>query len=155
MISAEQDVLGLDVSVDDAVLVRVRQRVGDFGRDSECVGQRELLLALKPAPERLALDERHGEPELPAGIAGVVDRENVRVLQPGAEADLAQESVGPECLGQFWAKDLESDLPVVLDIVRKVDRGHAAPPQLALDLVSAGQGGSQPLAEDSCLCGVQ
>ena len=31
----EQDVLGLDVAVDDAVLVRVAQGVGDLARDAD------------------------------------------------------------------------------------------------------------------------
>ena len=36
-------------------------------------------------------------------------------------------------------QDLERDLPVVLEIVREIDRGHAAAPELALDEVAVRQ----------------
>ncbi len=56
------------------VLVGVAERLGCFPRDPERVVERKLRLALEPVPERLALDVGHGEPQLPRGFAGVVDR---------------------------------------------------------------------------------
>ena len=61
----EQQVLGLDVPVDHAVLVGVLQRLRRLARDPERVLHRELPLAPEPVAQALALDERHGEPELP------------------------------------------------------------------------------------------
>ncbi len=43
----EENVLGLDVPVDDTVPVRVVERAGYFGCDSQRVGDRKLLLSLE------------------------------------------------------------------------------------------------------------
>ena len=45
----EQDVLGLDVAMDDAVRVRVLERVGDLARDAHRVVDRELLSRARAA----------------------------------------------------------------------------------------------------------
>ena len=95
-VAGEQQVLGLDVPMDHAVSVGVLERPGRLGGDPERRVHRELPLAPQPVAERLALDVRHGEPELAGGLARVVDREDVRVLQPGGELDLALEALGAE-----------------------------------------------------------
>ena len=98
-----------------------------------CFSRRE------PVAEDLALDERHGEPELAGGLARVVDGQDVRVLQPGGEADLALEALGAERVGQLGVQHLERDGAVVPDVVREIDRRHAAAAELALDRVVAGE----------------
>jgi hypothetical protein len=40
----------------------------------------------------------------------------------------------------FGVEHLEGDYPFVLEIVRQVDRGHAAAPELALEAVTIGEG---------------
>ena len=59
------------------------------------------------------------------------------------ELDLAQEAVAAERLGEVGAQHLERDVAVVLEVVREVDRGHAAGAELALDAVAALEGGEQ------------
>ena len=44
-------VFGLDVAMDDALRVRVAERVGDFERDLDRVVDRELLLAIEPVAD--------------------------------------------------------------------------------------------------------
>jgi hypothetical protein len=51
MAAAEQDVLGLYVSVDEPAMVRVSQRVGHFPSDLQCVEKRQPLLTFQAAPE--------------------------------------------------------------------------------------------------------
>src|SRR6185503_2529972 len=139
--SGEEDVLGLDVSVDDAFAVSVLERVGRFPGDPEGVLQRELALPVQPIAERLAVDERHGEPEnvraavRPPHGAAVEDREDVRMLEPCREADLPLEPLGAEGGGDLGMEDLERDGAVVPQVSREPDGGHAAAAQLALERV--------------------
>jgi hypothetical protein len=55
------------------------------------------------------------------------------VLQSGSESDFSLEPVWPEGRRQFRMKYLERDLSVMLQVVGEVNRGHAAPAELALD----------------------
>ena len=109
----QQDVLGLDVAVDHAVPVRVVERVGDLARDPHRVVDRELLLAVEPVAERLALDERHDVVEEAVGLARVEQREDVRMLQIGGELDLGEEPLGAEHRGELGVQHLERDVAVV------------------------------------------
>ena len=75
----------------------------------------------------------------PPASPGIEDREDVRVLEPGGEADLALEPVGAERGGQLGVQHLERDRAVVLEVLGQVDRGHAAAPELAVERVAVGQ----------------
>ena len=81
----------------------------------------------------------------PAASTGVEDRENVRVVEPGGEVDLAEKPLGTQGGSQFGVEHLERDRSVVPEIAREVDRGHAAAAELALEHVAVGQGGLEPL----------
>ena len=92
----KEDVLRLEVPVDNAVSVRVVEG-GEHGEsDSERVVDRELLLAVEPRAQRLTLDVWHHIVQQPVGGAGVEEREEVRVLQVGRNADLTQEALDAE-----------------------------------------------------------
>ena len=92
----QQDVLGLEVAMDDAVAVRVVERAGDRGGDADRFVDRELLLAIEPRAQRLAFDERHHVEEQPVGLARVEQRQQVRVLEVGRDLDLGEESLDAE-----------------------------------------------------------
>jgi hypothetical protein len=68
-----------------------------------------------------------------------VDGEDVRVLQPGGEPDLALKALGAERAGKIRMQHLERDRAVVPQVVGEEDGGHAAPPELALEGVRRGQ----------------
>ena len=61
------------------------------------------------------------------------------MLEVGGGLDLAQEALGADDGGEFGAEDLDGDGAIVLEVVREVDRGHAALAELALDAVAVGQ----------------
>ena len=66
------------------------------------------------------------------------------MLQVRGDPDLAQEAITAEGGGEFRMQDLEGDGPIVLDVVREEDGGHATPAELTLDRVGTGQ----PIVED-------
>ena len=143
----QQDVLGLDVAVDDAVAVRVVERGGDLAGDPDRVVDRELLLPVEPVAQRLALDERHDVEEEAVGLARVEQREDVRVLEVGGELDLGQEPLGADHGGELGTQHLERDLAVVPQVLGEVHRRHAAGADLALDAVAVGEGGLEPVEQ--------
>ena len=97
----EQDVLRLDVPVDDVVAMGVVQRQGRLPDDADRLVHRELDLAGEPVPQALALDERHGVPELTRGFSRVVHAQDVGVLEPGGELDLPLEALVADRRGQL------------------------------------------------------
>lgn len=93
MALVEQDVLGPDVTVDDAAPVRVVQRFGDLAHDVHRGVDRQAPLAREPVTQRLPGDEGHDVIAVPAGLAAVVQGEDVRVAELGGDADLAAEAL--------------------------------------------------------------
>ena len=129
----------LGLNGDAAVLVGVLERAGRLGGDPERRVHRELPLASQPVAEGLAFDERHGEPEPAGSFTRVQYREDMGMLEPGREPDLALEPLGAEGLGQVGVEDLEGDGTVVPEVVGEVHGGHAAVPQLAVEDVPVAQ----------------
>jgi hypothetical protein len=77
------------------------------------------------------------------------------MLQPRRQLDLAEEPLGAEHCRQLGVEDFQRDGAVVPQVLREIDDGHATAAQLTLDLIAAGQGGSQPFEEGGRLCRVQ
>ena len=61
--------------------------------------------------------------------------------EPGRRADLAQEAFRSKRRRHVRAHDLQGHVPVLPEVSRQVDSGHAAVPELALDDVAAREGG--------------
>ena len=140
----EQDVLRLDIAMDHPVPVGVAQRVRHLARDAQRVVEGELLLALQPVAQRFPFYEGHDVVEESAGrfrrTPGVVQRQDVRMVQVGGRRDLAQKALGPEGVDQLGTEDLYRYLALVLEVVREIDRSHPARAKLAVEAVAIGQG---------------
>ena len=82
--------------------------------------------------ERRALDQFH-RIEVDAVLgAGGVDRDDVRMVQPGSRLGLMSEPIdGPGGQPQAGAEDLERYLAVERDLTGLVDDAHAAATNLA------------------------
>ena len=139
----QQDVLGLDVSVNDAVPVRVVECIGDFPRNANGFVHAELRLAVQLLADRLALDVGHHVEQERVRRSRIEERQNVRMLQRRRRLDLHQESVGAEHRGEFRLQHLDRDLAIVFQIFGEIDRSHAAGAELALDAVAARKGGGE------------
>ncbi len=126
--------------MDHALRVRILQRITHLARDPQRVLDRELLVTLQSIAQRLALDEGHHVKHDACHLTGVEQRQDVRMLQIGRGANLAQEPLGAEDGGEFRLEDLERHAPVVAHVVREIDRRHPAGPELALDAIAVGEG---------------
>ena len=87
----DDDVGGLDVAVDDVVLVRERQRLGHLRGGIEHQIQRHRALVHEIAQGR-AGKVFHGDIGQPIGLADVVDRHDIGMRQPAGALRFAQET---------------------------------------------------------------
>jgi hypothetical protein len=75
----------------------------------------------------------------------------MRVIEPGREPDLPDESLGAQGVRQLGMEDLQGNRTVVPEIAGEKDRGHPAAPELAFDRVAVTQGvgqlGRDPLGQ--------
>ncbi len=140
----EEDVRGLEVPVDDAALVRVRdgarhlldEEERALGRDAREGGVLPLLLrAPDDARERATGREVHDDEPSAGGLAHVMDAHDVRVVERGDRARLLDEA-GDLMLGAALEELERDDLPE-RRVARAVDRPAAAPPEELEQLVDA------------------
>ena len=140
----EEQVLGFDVAVDDAVLVRVLERPGGIRGYPERDLDGKLALAAQPVAEALPFDEGHGEPELPGGLRPSRARSGCVGAGAGRPISISRwKRSGPSVWASSGWSTLSATGPLVPEIVRQVDGGHAATPELAFDLVAVAQGVDQ------------
>ena len=62
------------------------------------------------------------------------------MLQIRGRLDLCEEALGADDRSQLRLEDLEGDLPLVLQVIREIDRRHPAFAQFALDAVTTFEG---------------
>src|ERR1041384_7696742 len=122
----------------NAVFVRVLDRQRDIADRADLLPERDAAL-LPPFGERRTLDEFHRDEMTAVLFAGLVDRDDVRMLgEVGGELRLADEALDLAVTGardgfEIAAEHLERDLPVELRIERLIDRSDRAlsdPPQI-------------------------
>ena len=70
------------------------------------------------------------------------------MLETSCELDLPEKAFGPECGDELGPQELDGKEPAVLEVPGEVHRGHAAPPELALDQVPITEGISQRRRHD-------
>jgi hypothetical protein len=128
--------VGLQVAVEDRLLVRVahgaRHRLQHAGRLLRVEG----TVALDPPGQVLALDEVHGQPRRAVLLAHLEDRDDVRVLEARGRRGLDPQpllDLGPGRPLQ----DLERHAPAERLVAGDEDHPHAAAGQLLLDDVRA------------------
>jgi hypothetical protein len=77
------------------------------------------------------------------GLARIVYGQDMGVLEPSGCLDLALEALGTERPGMSGMAHLESDGPLVPEVMGEVHGGHAATPELALECAAVTQGVGQ------------
>jgi hypothetical protein len=129
--------------VNDPLPVGVFQPRGYSACDLDRLGDRQLCLTLEPLAQRLSFHEWHGKEKAPAGRAGVIELENVRVGKAGGDRDLTLETLGAKCRGKLRSEQFDRDLAMEQKILGQVDRGHTPTAELTLDRIATLESGSQ------------
>ncbi len=139
----EQDVLRFDVAVQHTHAMRVRQRIrhrlGD--RQGLLLRERAAGWPLELLAQRAAVDVRHDVIEEAARLSRIVQRQDVRVLQPRGNLNLFQETLSAQEGRQAREQHFECDGAVVLLVVGEVHRRHPAASQDAPQRVAVGERG--------------
>ena len=140
----QQNVVRLDVPMDDAATVRVRQRPRDLAHHARRLGCRERTARAQPLAKRLTLDEAHDEEDEAARFADAMDRDDVRMRKAGRRTGLSHEPLARRrVVGERSRQDLDGDVTIQLHIARKVDDPHAPSAEFALERVLTRQRGLQ------------
>jgi hypothetical protein len=140
-VAGEQHVGGLEITMDDAALVGVLDRLSDaldqLGRPPRRQGAVAEGVGQAAAGDQLQRQER-----LPAGLAGLVDLDDVRVLERGDGLGLDPEPRPLRRAGAGPQDHLQSHRPPQPSLPGLVDDAHAAVADDLDDLVAVdlGQG---------------
>ena len=126
----EHDVLGLDVAVDDALAVRVRERVEELHPDRDHIPVVQLVAQLV---ERVAADELPDEDAALIVREPVVERDDVGVVERRGRLDLAHDARAER---PPVGDDLERDGLLQRQVVGLEDLGEPAAADLADQLVA-------------------
>jgi hypothetical protein len=133
---AHENILGLDVPMNDAVAMSVAQRISDFPGDLQSTLNKQLLLAIQPFAQRFSFHQGHRVPQLPCRFAGVVNGEDMGMLEPGSQPNLPLKSFGSERRSQLGMQNLQCDWAIMAEVVSQVHSGHTTPPKLTLNAVA-------------------
>ncbi len=119
--------------------MRIVQGIRHFACDLERVVDRQLVLPGEPLPQRVSLDIGHDIVDQAIDLIGVVERQDMGMVKASRDLNLTQEPGGSHLGGQVGAEHLYGDRALVLEVVGQEYLGHAALPQLSLDLVPRGE----------------
>src|SRR4029079_15262942 len=106
----EKNVLRFDIAVRHSARVRVLEGVGDVAQEANRLADRQLPGAGKARTERFTLDEGHCVEQQPLAGAGGENRNDVRMLEPGGELDLAAESLDVDSRAEVRRQNLDDDV---------------------------------------------
>ena len=123
----DDDVRGLDVAVDDLLVVRGLERVGELDGEVERIVQGKGALP-NPRLEGLALDVLHGDERLAVALADLVDLADVGVIERSGGARFAKEPLASVVvLLERFGQELDRHLAPEHGVLRQKDAAHAAP----------------------------
>ena len=139
-VGAHLDVGGLQVAVDDAVLVRGLERLGNLTRDRQRVLERQRPLRDAGA-QIVTLDEFHDQRGGVPGLLEAVDLRDVRMVERGERPRLALEARQPlGIVDHRGGQRLQRHVATQLGVARPIDLAHAAGAEGGENLVWAEAG---------------
>src|SRR4051812_30279970 len=97
----QQNVLGLEVTMNDVVAVCVIERTGHARCNAHCFFHRKLPLPIESRSKALAFDERHDIEKQAVRLAAVEQRQQVRMLQICCYLDLGEKALASQHRAQL------------------------------------------------------
>ena len=139
----EQHVRGLHVAMHEAAGMGGIERARDLREDAYGIARLQATL-LQALLQVAVLDVAHRDVEEVLGRPGLVDRDDVRMVDRRGQLRLTKEALAERLvLGEARSEQLERNLPLEPQILGQVDDAHAAPAQQRLDPI-AGKLGADP-----------
>jgi hypothetical protein len=154
-VGLEPDVVGLEVAVDDPVLVRLLHRGADLVEDLHHAGQGQALLLAEHLTQAAPVEVFHDQIGhlviTQPSESEVGDVDDVGMSQPAGRACLAPEALHEVAVPHELRSDqLQSDLASGPDMGGQIHRTHATAPEEALEAVFVGKGRAQAIQRAGC-----
>ena len=92
----------------------------------------KLLVSIETLAQRFTFNVWHHIIQKTLGVAGIVQRQDVRMVKPGCELYLSQKTIGAKGGREIGMQNLERNYPFMLDVLSEINRSHSATPQLAV-----------------------
>ena len=124
---------GLDVAMDQARLVRVREAATELLDEVQLLGERERRPPPNELVQRLARNVLHGDVRPAILISDIVDGDDVRVAQPAGGARLAGEPFARVLVFEISPKHLDGDEPVDRRVEGEVQQHPSRPGRCGLE----------------------
>jgi hypothetical protein len=118
--------VAFDVPVNNALVVRDFESVGNLASYTHCFVLGERIPALDAIRQTLSFHERHHVEGEPVQLPGVDQRQDVRVLETCDEPDLLEESLRTRARRDRGHEHLDRDRTSVLEILGRIHDGHPA-----------------------------
>ena len=145
----DEQVVGLQVAVDDALVVRGGEPLGDLARVVDGLARRQRA-AVQAAAQRFAFEQLRDDVGRAVVDADVVDGQDVRVIELPGGARLLLEAMQPARIRRERLGDqLDRDVAPETRIARAVDLAHAAGAEPADDLVGTDRGAGRDGMRDA------
>ena len=139
-VGADSDVGRLQVAVNDALVMRGFERVGNLFRNRQRVGKRHRT-ARDERRQVVTRDQLHDERKRGARVLEPIDSGDVRMIERGQDLRFAPKSGEPLRIGrEEGGKDFERDLAIEFGIPGAIDLAHTAGPDSRQDFVRGPDG---------------
>jgi hypothetical protein len=136
-IGADLDVRRFQVAMDDAAVVRMRQRVGQLAAIANHLVERQPAVGNQRV-ERRSVHELHDDEGPLADLAHFMDRADIWVIQRGRRACFAQEALTRTGIAECGRrKNLDRDVSIQLWVERAIHLSHPAGADQQFDAVTA------------------
>ena len=145
---------GFDVAMHQTGPMSGGERRGHLGADLGGPAGKQGALAAKDISQAAAIDQFHDDEIGVAGLAPVVDPDDVGVGQVGGGLGLAPEALDEGfVVGELGVEDLDGHFPAKQGVLAQIDVGHPAAGQVRREVITLGEGVRKVHGEPTAILG--